>query len=1471
MNREVRTMPSINRIRVNNVKYNFGTQGYDDFSMRMYGRNTLYDLANGGGKSVLMLLLMQNLIPNCTLDDKQPIEKLFRDSSNTVIHSLIEWKLDECDVKEGLRYMTTGFAAKKAATTDEEREDGTAQIEYFNYCIFYRDYNKNDIVNLPLVKDNEHISYKALRNYLHDLARNDKNMYVQIFDRKGEYQRFIAKYGLYESHWEIIRGINKTEGHVRTYFETNYKTTRRVVEDLLIEEIIEKAYLAKTERETDKTESTVSLLMTIQEELKTLAEKKKGIQLYDHERELVQLLIDRIESFMALYGRAEEAALSCGRIFVTLEAEKKNREVELDRLGKCVSDAEKLLMDTRKLLDMFLVARQVGELDSWTDRLKENETELEKLNQERQLQDEEFRRKQAISEYLVLKDAKEKLDNLNRAKEAGTKDAHDIVTIVANIRDRYDLEKESLTSKLEPYQKKLEETRTRLESLKKQKIEGETEIAVIDSRISYIKESYDAENERIKESSEGLSHAMLGSPADLTTELEKNLAGYEKELQGLEQTRKADEEKLASVKKEVEEGHIELELIERDIEIQTERVESYRQNKGKFRSISRIYTGNEAEKPDKVEERLSDRTSSTIVKIYEMKQKLARLNAREKSLREGQLIEPTEAVEKIREYLTTRHNMNAMFGMDYISALPEDMRERILRKLPGIPYGIIVNDLNKLVDDPGLMQMDINEEIVLYDKDTLDSASVISGEGVHFVRHDREFFTDPKSAVRKLSILGDEINVMTEEIRSNEESLETLREDLDFVRLYIAQGYGESEQELENLRIREREKTRELQEKEKLIRDISSELEQVTLNKEKLDKKVEVCLSDISVLGDMVLIQRKLTDLSSERDRLVAEKKRIENVIRRVNDSVSADEISILEQSALCEGIENKIREMDTRWDTKYSPYFVEDTPFPALDMKIVDLENAFDSALGENAGEMSPEKDRLLRETLMGTIDRETRTISELGISIDELAQADSKGEILVVSEDIISSLKNAIQEMKRKIASFEAECTDIRTKQARIEGSIEYAKTRLRDTYGEEAEAEFAGLEIPENIEDKISSLKAALEIRTQEVENARHKLKEYSGQARTNDDLLRLASRIVENSGIDISNVDIISDTEGIREEFEDILLKVDSLNKEIDRAKADMLKVKMKVYDSLSNMNVTELAASIRDDVIIPENKRQAEELLKRLSSVTEIITLEKERIEKSLVSMEQLKDNFVDQCVERCLDVRTELDKLTKLSEISLEDTKVQMIRLSIPYVKDEFIKDRMSEYIDRIVEEVDKKESDSERLKLLNMSLSMKKMFSVIVTDMSKIRMLLYKRERIKEQSRYLRYEEAVGSTGQSQGIYIQFLISIINYIAGMYEATDSTSRAKTLFIDNPFGAAKDIYIWEPIFKLLEENHCQLIVPARGATPEITGRFDINYVLGQQMTGNRTTTVVVDFSSKTKGEELEYKDLDFEQQTFDFI
>ena len=304
-------MAQINRIRVNNVKYNFGTQFYDDFVMRFSGKNTIYDLANGGGKSVLMLLLLQNMLPNCTLDDKQPIEKLFRSGNgNTTIHSLVEWKLDSYDVRNGYKYMTTGFCARKGRDNSEETnaDRETANVEYFNYCIFYREFGENDIKNLPLAKDGERVTYNGLKSYLRDLERKDLGVSVRIFDKKGDYQNFISNYGLYESQWEIVRGINKTEGHVRTYFESNYKTTRKVIEDLLIEEIIEKSYNNKIRKNSEARddEEMAQTLLDIKDKLMELSKRKGDINRYDEQISILSRFAGQIEAFCELYAEKEQ-------------------------------------------------------------------------------------------------------------------------------------------------------------------------------------------------------------------------------------------------------------------------------------------------------------------------------------------------------------------------------------------------------------------------------------------------------------------------------------------------------------------------------------------------------------------------------------------------------------------------------------------------------------------------------------------------------------------------------------------------------------------------------------------------------------------------------------------------------------------------------------------------------------------------------------------------------------------------------------------------------------------------------------------------------------------------------------------------------------------------------------------------------------------------------------------------------------
>ena len=151
----------------------------------------------------------------------------------------------------------------------------------------------------PLRNGRERITYGGLRAYLKALGHSDYSLNVYIFERKGEYQRFISRYGLYESAWEIVRGINKTEGHVRTWFESNFKTTRKVIEDLLIEEIIQKAFLMKAEGQSHS--DMARTLMEIKDRLLELSKKKEEISGYEYQIEALENFAGRIRTLDLLY------------------------------------------------------------------------------------------------------------------------------------------------------------------------------------------------------------------------------------------------------------------------------------------------------------------------------------------------------------------------------------------------------------------------------------------------------------------------------------------------------------------------------------------------------------------------------------------------------------------------------------------------------------------------------------------------------------------------------------------------------------------------------------------------------------------------------------------------------------------------------------------------------------------------------------------------------------------------------------------------------------------------------------------------------------------------------------------------------------------------------------------------------------------------------------------------------------------
>ena len=79
-----------------------------------------------------------------------------------------------------------------------------------------------------------------------------------------------------------------------------------------------------------------------------------------------------------------------------------------------------------------------------------------------------------------------------------------------------------------------------------------------------------------------------------------------------------------------------------------------------------------------------------------------------------------------------------------------------------------------------------------------------------------------------------------------------------------------------------------------------------------------------------------------------------------------------------------------------------------------------------------------------------------------------------------------------------------------------------------------------------------------------------------------------------------------------------------------------------------------------------------------------------------------------------------------------------------------------------------------------------------------------------------------------------------------MLSITHTAVRTKKVIIaDNPFGATSAVYLWEPMFKILQQNDVQLIAPGHRIPREITSRFGVSYLLNQDILDDGRRRVVV--------------------------
>ena len=1059
-------MPQINRIRVNNVKYNFGTQVYDDFVMRFNCQNTIYDLANGGGKSLLMLLLMQNMLPNCTLDDKQPIEKLFRQGSgNTCIHSLVEWKLDPCYQKDGFRFMTTGFCARKGRGTDDENQDGqeqtaapTASVEYFNYCIFYREFGDNDIKNLPLVSNGERITYNGLKAYLRDIEKGGYKYVVKIFDRKGDYQSFISNYGIYESAWEIVRGINKTEGHVRTYFESNYKTSRKVVEDLLIEEIIQKSFNNKLSVDNDEG-MMAQTLMDIKDKLVELSKKHSQLGAYDSQIAAIDSFKEYLSTYEAFYNRKEEIEKQLYDLLLVAMRESDKKDKELKSQDDLITKMYDELAHEKEAIAVAEVMSEKNSMAGVESLVNETRKALELKN----AAIEEARGKLSLMEsagdYKDYAEYEKSYKGLQIAIDNRLREDTDITAelkiLAAGYRKFYETETRRLKEKLDIAANRVKALEVRLSESKDNLRNADKEAAGLGSL------SDNLENEiQELQAQLGASLSEAGTVVCENASEEYDKSFRDKELLKNEETRMS--EKFNDVQQQLMSLNETISANKALIDIFTEQSE-------KLEKADEA--GNaDAERMGKIREIYSaDNDEAMLSVILETYQKMRseyteeckaaqELDSFIDNARKGTYICKSSERDRLKEYLESQYGSDVVEGHEWFAALNAGQKRDVLKRTPFVEYAFIIkNDFERIKADE--MLKDFGKGAAAYpvisEQVLIDTKLEINKDLIVFALKDMSFLRDEAKLETQIKLAQEELESHKAQAGKLADRMELVWNDYTFALVYNAASGNVDASEAEAIRLKIADSEAAIIEAEKKRSVLNEVKEQLSRNLAQTRDDIEEKETACSLLSRIMEMN---TSIDKKYERLKGLKADVDSARNRIYECEEAAASANSEYDT-ARDFEDSTRkaydEIIKSWEEQYAPYYDENVSIEIDDdtyrLDKDEIESRFTglkTALSQKNSDFADKQ--ALMNHLSASMNKCRDAIEYRGYTFDDIKAKYEVGEIMAAGSQQLRNAKDALNNLVKSSDSVREELESQEALLNRLEGSIAHGINQIENNYG-------------------------------------------------------------------------------------------------------------------------------------------------------------------------------------------------------------------------------------------------------------------------------------------------------------------------------------------------------------------------------------------------------------------------------------
>lgn len=1423
-------MPKINRLRIINFAYNHDRRHILDETFNFYGgENALLSLANGGGKSVLVQLILQPVIPGAKLQGR-PVLSFFK-RRKLPAYVLVEWKLDG-----GGGYLLTGIALASQEVKGVE-EDERSRLKYFTFTVKYPQAHAFDLAHIPLVvKEGGLLEVKPFREAAQLLAEKAKGDPVRIRyfaqDDGREYAAHLHSFGISQEEWQnVVARINDSESGLKEVFE-RCRTSDQLLNTWLIKTVEKVLYrdqeaprqleemLANLVREIIDNEQYIIEKELLDGFLKEFAEFSASLGDLVNGLDEEQKLRGKLAAFYALVNQAVKA----------FEEERAAKE---EAVEDCQGGLSRLLLEERSyafyrakeehdaLANLFQEAEQAK---------KETEEALEQAKLEAKRQKgagllEEMNKARvalaALEERLSL--LKEEYDTDGRMKSLEYSLKLGYETLLGNLKGIVT----ELESRREVLTAALADVKQELQVLDRQMVDLSSEQGKLDERIK-----------RFCQEQEALERKLgFRLKRDLFGRLdEDDAAGAKQRLEARCREKEAREEQLIAKEKEAK-TRIE-NIREELLSLSTERVETEHTLKQAKEELNRYLDLEirlaEALRRHRLDfQRRFDR-EYVAVSFKELEDSLEKRKdavARErdrvaealKALNRGTLHLPPDLADWLVE-----QDISFVTGEKYLLDLPRELREQLLAQNPVLPYALLMTqeDLHKL-PAPG-QGPTLRQAVPLVTFQELDKAVeqgqrwVSPGEGLSLLCYyeGRMFAGDGLRELKEQ--LSREQGELEEHRKHLQEALELLQQDkalaLSFV--YPADYRARQEKELARLEL-------SLEKLAIQYRDLTGKQEELAEELEELRSQLMVNHEEkqeaYRCLAEYESFLRKNRAHEEALNRLEQVREEFRNLETRKTHLAAEAEQTREELAQLKEDIKRK-RAEEKEYLLKYKT--VEQAPpAPVAEGSVRELEAKLEELKKEHRStleQLEAARDQTIRE-----LERKGKEFKKMGLSEEECQKT-------VYDEGKMDLLQKEVEGLEKLLTCRWQEMSEAKAAVAGAKSSMDHALAEVQKLNG------LGPLE-PGEIKGDFEARRQELVRQLKQLEQDRKILLERISKYN------RLAERI--QGEVDLREQEpepgfalaedpeqqlaaLVNDYRRKREtnqsHFQGNRHTYWQLSSQYRDKKQDFARV-FAGLDSLWEQAGT----GFEGCYYLYERTQQQLEMLRKLLSL----------YETRLANLERSKEEMVRQSYLHGLQIYEELLKISECSRVRIHGRSRPVDMLKIDMKLEEEDKgqayQRIKQYVEQSVSmvrgDLRQGKSDEEVGKTIRRLMSSRELLNQLLGT-SRIPVQVFKIELNMQHSRHKKWDDAIkeNSGGEKFVVFFSVLAALMAYtrISTMEEAGLQLEQvSRVLIMDNPFGPISSEHLLQPLFDIAAKHNTQLICLSDLKQSSIMNCFNLIFML----------------------------------------